>query len=72
MLEMGIKMHVDDHVKCLLLLSDFNQNWTVSTNSSKTTCTEFKENLSNSCWVIICGQRDGHGKAKSVFLHLLF
>jgi hypothetical protein len=30
------EMHVGLHVKCPLLLSNFNQNWNVLTNSSKT------------------------------------
>lgn len=29
------EMHMDLHTMCLILLSDFNQNWKMSTNSIK-------------------------------------
>jgi hypothetical protein len=34
--EICTETHVNLHIKCTLLLSDFNQNWNMSTNVNKT------------------------------------
>jgi hypothetical protein len=35
MLQMLVEIHVGPHVQCLLLWSDFNQNWNILTEFSK-------------------------------------
>jgi hypothetical protein len=43
MLQMHAETHVCLHVKCPLFLSDFNQNWSVLTNFSITSQSDFME-----------------------------
>jgi hypothetical protein len=49
--------HVGLHINYLLLL-DFNQNWNVSTNSSKLHTIKFHENTFSGFRIVTCGQTD--------------
>jgi hypothetical protein len=65
MLEMHTEMHVGIHVKCLLL-SDFNQNFNISTNYSKTSQYQVLWK-SVQQWSHADRWSDRHGKARSTF-----
>jgi hypothetical protein len=53
---MSAEGHVGLHVKCSLLLLDFNQNWNMSTNFSKTV--KFYEYPFGGSLVPACGQTE--------------
>jgi hypothetical protein len=52
-------MHVGHHVKCPLLLPDFNQYLNISTILMKLRNVKFDENPFSGSRVVSCVQRDG-------------
>jgi hypothetical protein len=59
------------HVKCPLLLADFNQNWNVSINFSKPPRHHIaltSSELSSSCYMHTDGRKERQGEANGAFL----
>jgi len=57
------KMFIGIHVKCPLLLSDFNETWIF--------LTDFQTVLKYWSWVVPCMQTDRHDKANNCFLLII-
>jgi hypothetical protein len=56
------------HVKCVLLLLDFNETWILSTDFRKLLVQKFHENPSRGSQIVSCGRADRHGGDDSPIL----